>query len=272
MGGNMKGLILSSLILSFSFASASMTETLKTFRTFDNLEIRGKIARPNRAAGLRPGVLLIHGAGPFDMNLWMPGHLSTTGQPHKAFETIAQNLADNGIVSFRYNKRGMTDQPTGGPIIDNAIYEAATIEILARDAVEALKVLKSDPSVDPQRIVILGLSQGTMVAPLVAQAVGGVWRLALLSSIGSAGNAALIASLKIPSLLLHGEADIITPVGECQMIANALKSNGVDFKKIIYPGLGHGFSVDTVGRITLGPIRHDVVEAIPAWINSNNAN
>lgn len=263
----MRGLILSFCLLQSSLSVASVLEDLKTFQTFDNLTIRGKIMRPAGKAGRMPGVLLIHGSGPFDMNSWMPGYLSYDGQPHKAFETIAQTLADKGIVTFRYNKRGMTDQPDGGPIIDNSIYNAATVDILAKDAAEALKILKADPNVDPNKIVVLGLSQGTMIAPLVAKASGGVWRLVLMSSIGSGGNADLIASLKLPALLLHGEVDNITPMSELAMIVDSMGKAGVPFKKITYPGLGHGFSPDTSPRLTLGPIRQDVVDAIPAWIN-----
>lgn len=251
---------------------ALTTETGVSFKTSDGLTLNGKMSYPkDNQSGKRIGVLLIHGAGPMDMNLWIPGSVSANGQPHKAFESIAHVLGDKGIITYRYNKRGITDEPNGAPLVDNAIYGAITLDQLIDDASLALKVLQADPNVDPGKIIVLGISQGTLITPRVVKKVGGVAGMILMSSIGSYdNNDSLIASLKLTTLLMHGEIDAMTPIREFNLIVNALKAVGAkNYTTMVYPGLGHGFSPNVNAKPTLGPIEPAVLSDLPVWVNKS---
>jgi dienelactone hydrolase len=248
---------------------AAEVEDHKTFTTHDGYTLNGLIRYPSNMTAKYPAVLLVHGMGPFDRNSYLSGRLSADGKPNKPFESIAQALSAHGIISFRYDKRGITHNPNGGaPTVDDKIYYAATLEDLIADAKAALAILYSDQNVDQGKLVILGISQGTLIAPQVAKESGVVSALVLQSSIGEAGNATKIAQLRIPTFLQHGQVDMLTPVAEARRIEHAIRNAGsTTYRLTIYRGLGHGFSPNVNGLPTLGPIDRNVVRDIPAWIN-----
>lgn len=251
-------------------AVGANVETSKTFRTFDGHEIRGSLTYPSRMNGRRPAVLLIHGAGPMDLNLTIPGRYSADGRPNRAFESISKALGENGVIVFRYNKRGITDVPGAEPVVNEAIYNGHTFDQLVADARAALEILRNDPNVDTSKILLLGISQGTMIAPQVAKEDGHIAGLLLLASIGNfQRNFEKIAELGLKTLLLHGEIDVITPLEEANVIADALRARNVPYKLITYPGLGHGFSPNVNGLPTLGPVAPAMVRQIPQWILQN---
>lgn len=255
------------LFVQATFA-ANESEVLKTFKTYDGLTFRGKMSYPQDLNTKKTGVLLIHGSGPMDMNLWLPGFISADGKPHKAFEAIARDLQANNIISFRYNKRGVEDDDSGSPNIDYSVYEAITWSQLVNDAYSALEVLKNDPHVDSNKILILGISQGTLIAPAVAAKAGYVDGLVLMASIGKSNdNYKDIAKLNIPVLLQHGDVDTVTPLDEATTIEKELKQNQVPYDLIVYPKLGHGFSKMDGGSHILGPIEPQVITDIHVWIN-----
>ncbi|WP_377511410.1 alpha/beta hydrolase [Octadecabacter sp. R77987] len=97
-------------------------------------------------------VLMLHGSGPLDRDGNMPG------QKLDIFNTIADELVQAGISSYRYDKRGC-GQSSGD-------YWASGLNELVKDACAAVDMLASLPDTDG--IVLLGHSEGTMIAPIVA--------------------------------------------------------------------------------------------------------
>jgi len=97
-----------------------------------------------------PGVVIVHGSGPNDMDLTMG--------LNKPYRDIAEYLAANGIAVIRYDKRtlyfGIEQIWT--------VYEE-TIE----DAILAANLLRSDPRIDENNIFIIGHSLGGMLAPRI---------------------------------------------------------------------------------------------------------
>ena len=80
------------------------------------------------------------------------------------FKDIAEYLAKNGIAVIRYNKRTFSygaelAQKFGGNF---TVYEE-TIE----DAILATEILKSDPRINKNKVFIVGLSMGGMLAPRI---------------------------------------------------------------------------------------------------------
>ncbi|HSN01118.1 MAG TPA: alpha/beta fold hydrolase [Rudaea sp.] len=101
-----------------------------------------------------PAVLLVAGSGPNDRD-------ETIG-PNKPFADIARRLAEQGIATFRYDKRTRVygAQIAGMPItIDDEVTD---------DAVAALKLLAQQPNINPHRVFVLGHSLGALAAPRIA--------------------------------------------------------------------------------------------------------
>ncbi len=121
-------------------------ETVR-FRAPDGVTLEGTLLVP-KTPGPHPAVIFIHGSGPS-----VRGDLGHT----------ADKFARRGIAAFAYDKRGSGQ--SGG----NA--EHATYHTFAADAAAAAAALSRRAGIiDPDRIGVLGSSEGGWVAPIVAAA------------------------------------------------------------------------------------------------------
>lgn len=100
-----------------------------------------------------PAVLFLHGSGPIDRNS------DAKGMPINAFKQFAEHFARLGFATLRYDKRGVGQ--SGGSFVETGMYD------LVDDAVAAVKFLKNQPQIDPERIYVLGHSEGAILAPQV---------------------------------------------------------------------------------------------------------
>lgn len=112
-------------------------------------------------ASLVPAVLLVPGSGPADRDM-------TVG-PNKLFRDVAQSFARDGIATLRFDKRL---QVHGDLFRARHILPTIDQEYLD-DAVEAARLLKHQPGVDPKRVYVFGHSQGATFAAEVARRAGG---------------------------------------------------------------------------------------------------
>jgi alpha-beta hydrolase superfamily lysophospholipase len=74
-------------------------------------------------------------------------------------------LREKGFAVLRYDKRGVGE---GSIIVDTNVWGNMTINDLIEDSKKALNVLMQQPEVDPDRVSLLGHSEGTIIAPRVA--------------------------------------------------------------------------------------------------------
>jgi uncharacterized protein len=134
--------------------------------------IAGTITTPKTPAARYPAVILHTGSGVGDRDGSVAG-VPTLGQ-------IAGALADAGVLTVRYDKRGYGQ--TGGRA------ESATINDFAEDMRVVVRYLEKRKNVDPKRIVVLGHSEGAWVS-LVAAArekkIAGVVAIAAPASTGA---------------------------------------------------------------------------------------
>jgi hypothetical protein len=98
-------------------------------------------------------VVLVQGSGPHDRD-------ETVG-PNKPFRDLAHGLAAAGIGTLRYDKRTFAFKAWRDPKIT---VEEETIA----DAVAGLQFARTLPEADPERIFVLGHSQGATFAPAIA--------------------------------------------------------------------------------------------------------
>lgn len=148
---------------------------------------------PRRAPRL-PGIVLVHGPAATDgdytfprMRLVLrdgnlepeaPGPLLPSSAARdwaiKPFKEIAECLSASGIIVLRYDKRG-SGRSGGSP-------EEWTLDLLASDVIAALALLKARRDVDPERMFLLGHSEGAVIASLLAGDLGYLRGLLLLAA------------------------------------------------------------------------------------------
>ncbi len=103
---------------------------------------------------LAPAALLISGSGPVDRNS------NAKRLPINVMGHIAAHLADNGITSLRYDKRGVGR--SGGDYLSTGFHDNID------DARAALAALRARPEVDADRVVVVGHSEGALIASVLA--------------------------------------------------------------------------------------------------------
>jgi uncharacterized protein len=124
-----------------------------------------QLTYPAVGKGPFPGILLIPGSGAADKNETL-GYIHKNGpEPSTPFWQIAQYLSERGFTVLRYDKRGVGANYT---ILDTNVWGNSTTNDLIQDGKKALNVLIQQPEVDPNRISIIGHSEGTLYAPRIA--------------------------------------------------------------------------------------------------------
>lgn len=122
-----------------------------------------------------PAVLLLSGSGAQDRDgarTELPGY--------RPFVDIADTLVAAGFAVLRLDDRGV-GASTGR-------FEGATTEDFARDAAAAVAWLRAQSRVQPERIALVGHSEGALVALLVARDDPKVWALGLLAAASRPGR------------------------------------------------------------------------------------
>jgi pimeloyl-ACP methyl ester carboxylesterase len=100
--------------------------------------------------GRFPVVVMVHGSGPLDRDENMKG------QKLDVFNTIAHRLAQGGIASVRYDKRGCG--------ASQGDYYSAGLHDLIDDLTCWIDSLQQSPHVRADRTLLLGHSEGCLVA------------------------------------------------------------------------------------------------------------
>ena len=122
-----------------------------------------ELTLPANATGKVPGVLLIHGATPADMDFTLPRFGG--GIRSHILKDIAEHLSANGYAVLRYHKRYVS-----GPMqVEMERYAQLSLADLVDDAEAALEVLASHPAVDSERLFVFGWSEGSLVGTELAR-------------------------------------------------------------------------------------------------------
>jgi uncharacterized protein len=157
----------------------------------NGIQTNAQLTIPAVGNGPFPGVLLVAGSGAIDMNV-------TISPDIKPFWQIAQYLSERGFVVLRYDKRGVGEN---GTIIDTNVWGNATFDNLKNDAARALNILTEQPEVDPDRITLIGHSEGTVIIPRLA--------MDLNNNNTSTGNLTKVANIVLMSTVAQNLFDVI---------------------------------------------------------------
>jgi dienelactone hydrolase len=230
-----------------ALTSAASGEEVVTFPgAAGGRDIRGFLATPD-GRGPFPGVLLLHSC------LGLPANRRAIESEIAAWGYVALFVDD-------FSSRGLretcaVDFPDG-----------------LSDAYGALTFLSGLPAVDPSRIAAVGFSQGADTALTIA-ASGQDSRVPIPPGLAFKAAAAFYppcanqsgARLRMPTLILVGAEDAVTPAADCERLAKS-QPGDVDF--VVLPNAGHGFDLPEFrgGRRVLGMwLSYDPDAAKRSW-------
>jgi hypothetical protein len=133
--------------------------------------------------GKHIAVVLVSGSGPNDRD--------STFLEHKPFAIIADHLAKKGIISLRFDKRGVGES-TGD-------YNTATTEDFAGDVSSAIEYLRSLKDVKANNIGLVGHSEGGLYTSIAASKAEDLAFIVLLAGLASPGteNASAVFTLLV---------------------------------------------------------------------------
>lgn len=125
---------------------------VKVKNPLGNIELAGTLTLP-KGTGPFPAVILVSGSGPQDRDESLFGH--------KPFWVLAHELTRSGIAVLRYDDRGVASS--------QGTFRGAKTSDFANDARAMLNYLRTIPEVNPQRVGVIGHSEGGLIAWILAQ-------------------------------------------------------------------------------------------------------
>ena len=180
----------------------------------DHGTLYGELESPE-GKGPFPVMIIIPGSGPTDRNGNSPGI------QNDSLKLLAEQLAENGVASLRYDKRG------AGKNIEAAIPEKEmTFEQMVNDAVLWVEYLVKDEKYS--NVGIIGHSQGSLVGMLAAQ-VSDVSSFVSLAGAGQSIDKVLESQLEkqLPENLLKESKEIIQKLkkgNQAEQVSQELQS------------------------------------------------
>lgn len=133
-------------------------------------DLKGTLIIPETRFEKAPAILIIGGSGKLDRNGKVNKKLDL-----KLYGQIAEYLTSLGFINLRYDKRGVG--ASEGDYLTTGLWD------LVDDAQTGIQFLKNLPEVDPDKVIVLGHSEGCTIGTAVAvrEELGG---LVLLSGAG----------------------------------------------------------------------------------------
>lgn len=136
-------------------AGAPYTAEEVRIKTAAGHTLVGTLTVPKHATGPVPVVVTITGSSRQDRD-----HNSAYGGPYRIFRQVADTLGRRGIAVLRLDDRGVGES-TGN-------FESATTADRADDIRAGLAYLRSRREINGRRLGLVGLSEGGVIAPMIA--------------------------------------------------------------------------------------------------------
>lgn len=207
----------------------------------------GALIRPDTTEA-RPAIVVLHG--------WLPAGTNAV----TVIEARARRYAEQGFVALALAMRGW---PPSSGADDCGLRQPD-------DVVEAVRWLRTQPGVSPDRIGLVGFSQGGQVALLAATRDAGLaavvayypvtdvvrWKATTANADipnyvtttcepgGTAPRSPLqrADAIATPVLLVHGDRDTRVPTQQSVLLEAALARRGHPVDLLLVPGAEHGFT------------------------------
>jgi len=200
----------------------------------------GYLFRPG-GEGRRPAIVFLHGCGGLFSH--------ATGDIQARERDWAAELNRRGYVVLMVDSFGPRSQ---GSMCAHLDFNAAVYRKRPDDAYGALLFLQAQPFIQPDRIGVVGWSQGggVVLLSIRAQSLGrpmqlphGDFRAAVAFYPGSCAESKhkIPWTSAIPLLVLVGADDVWTPAAPCEQLVEGAVARGSAVEMRIYPGAYHDF-------------------------------
>lgn len=190
--------------------------------------------------GKGPVALIIAGSGPTDKDGNSPMMKTDS------YKMLAHKLADNGISTVRYDKRGIGDS--------KAAATKATVlhfEDLVNDADGWLQMLKSDNRFT--KCIVIGHSEGSLIGMLIAN--NGADEFISISGVGESGDKILKAQLLVqPKAIQDTAFPIIDSLAAGKLVPGVTQRYYALFRPSVQPYLISWFKYnpsDEIKKLTM---------------------
>ncbi|MFE8697224.1 alpha/beta hydrolase [Cytobacillus sp. FJAT-53684] len=150
-----------------------MKEQLITFQT--DVMLKGSVYLPEHKNEKLPLIVILHGSGPVDRDG------SVKNMPMNAYKMLAEFFASLGVATLRYDKRGAGE--SGGSFYETGMWD------LVSDGIAAVQAARGIPGIDPERIFLLGHSEGCTLAPAINRQVHAAGLILLAGQADNVRNA-----------------------------------------------------------------------------------
>ncbi|HEY5778620.1 MAG TPA: dienelactone hydrolase family protein [Terrimicrobiaceae bacterium] len=220
--------LLSCALIAVVFASASRAsiKTEEVNYSEGDTKLKGFLAWDDAMSGKRPGVLVVH-------EWWGLNDYA---------RSRAKQLAELGYTAFAVDMYGDgkdADHPKDAGEFAASVMKDPQVALSRLRA--AMQVLKSQPTVDPDKIAAIGYCMGGAIVLNAARE--GFDLDAVASFHGSLGGLVPIKGpIKAKVLVCHGAADSFVPPEKVEAFEKEMKEANADFKFVSYPGAKHGFT------------------------------
>ena len=163
----------------------TFSEWAISYKTHDDIFISGAVTVPDSDNKNLPGIILIHGSAPLDMDESWPAFIDSIPQTYngkeiKNFKLIAEFLSENGFTVIRVNKRGVKKSLTD---VDFDVYKTSSYTNLLKDVHSEIEAFKKETGID--NFILLGWSEGTILATKIAEERDDIKGLILMGVVGS---------------------------------------------------------------------------------------
>ena len=243
-------------LVSMNLHAAIKTEEIKY--TVAGKEFTGYMAWDDSITKPRPGVLVVH-------EWW--------GQNEYA-RMRARMLAELGYTAFALDMYGtgqVADHPDTAKAFMNAIFSDMDNTRARFEA--ALNILKNSPTVDKNKIAVIGYCMGGGLTLAMARAGEDLDGFIVVH--GSLGTKTPVQPgvIKGKILVLTGAEDPFVPPEQVEAFKKEMDAAGVDYELISYPGAKHSFSVkgsEKIGEKFDMPLAYNEAADKDSWQRIQN--
>ena len=184
-------------------ASAAPVERFVLFEGADGVSLAGLLTLPDDDDEAPfPAMLLLQGSGPTDRDGNQLPEVRTN-----LLRQLAWNLAEQGIATLRFDKRGMHANVRELPQDFAALRDFVAWENFVGDAERAYRWLAADSSIDGERVGIAGHSEGGLIALQAVQRGGAKPRVLVLLATPGRPFGAVIADQLTALMERQGASD-----------------------------------------------------------------